>query len=63
MTSPDLLKRNLKILSLYDSGNYSRKQIVIKLNLASIHVVHEVIQMRGVYESDPRAIRFLKTSI
>lgn len=58
MTSPELLKRNLKILAMYDSGDYSRKRIVLELNLSSVSVVHEVIRCRYLYEQDSRASRF-----
>lgn len=57
MTSPELLKRNLKILKMYDSGDYGRKQIAVKLNLSSVWVVHCVIFNRSLYENDIRAPR------
>lgn len=60
MTSPELLKRNLKILRMYDSGDYSRKAIYRALNLSSIEVVNYVIRSRILYERDRRAPSILR---
>lgn len=61
MIGPDLLKRNLMILRLHDSGNHTRMGIVLVLNLASIDVVHWVIRNRRKYETDPRIPQMLHT--
>lgn len=60
MTSPELLKRNLKILQMYDSGDYSRKEIKVKLKLTSTWIIHYVVHNRWLYERDHRAKRFME---
>lgn len=60
-TSPNLLKRNLKILKMYDSGDYGRKDIRRILRLVSLSVVNAVVRRRTLYESDPRAPSILLT--
>ena len=55
MTSPYILKRNLRILKLYDAGKLTRKELAIRFEVA-IQVIHDVIHKRNKYEMDIRTL-------